>query len=76
MHSTTTTTTTTAINYSLSTEAVASSIFKIGEISPVFKDVDKDSFSNYRPISVPPSFSKVYEKVFANILRSYLVQIF
>jgi len=59
------------INCSLSTGVVPPK-WKIGKICPVFKDVDKDSFSNYRPVSVLPSFSKIYEKVVANRLRSYL----
>jgi len=59
------------INGSLSTKVVPPK-FKIGKIFPVFKDVDKDSFLNYRQISVLPSFSQIYEKVVSNRLRSYL----
>jgi len=39
---------------------------------PVYKDGDKDTFSNYRPISVIPSFTKIYEKAVFNSLLSYL----
>jgi len=59
------------INCSSSSGVVPSSL-KIGRICPVYKDGDKDSFSNYRPISVLSSFSKIYEKVVLIRLRSYL----
>ena len=45
---------------------------KIGKICPIFKDGKRDSFNNYRPISVLPSFSKLFEKVVYLRLESYL----
>ena len=33
--------------------------FKMAIVTPVFKSNDKESFSNYRPISVLPCFSKI-----------------
>ena len=45
---------------------------KIAKICPVFKDGKHDSFQNYRPISVLPSFSKIFEKVAYQRIESYL----
>ena len=45
---------------------------KIGKICPVFKAGDKKTFSNYRPISILSSFSKIYEKAVANRLTKFL----
>ena len=38
---------------------------------PIFKAGEKITFSNYRPISILPSFSKVYEKAISNRLLSF-----
>ena len=37
---------------------------KIAKILPVFKSDDPSLFSNYRPISILPCLSKVFEKLF------------
>ena len=36
--------------------------FKIARLTPVYKANSKENFSNYRPISVLPCFSKILEK--------------
>ena len=36
---------------------------KIAKITPLFKKDDKHDFSNYRPISILPSMSKIFEKI-------------
>jgi hypothetical protein len=36
---------------------------KYSQINPIFKKGDKSAMSNYRPISLLTSFSKVFEKV-------------
>ena len=45
---------------------------KIAKICPIFKDGKHDLFTNYRPISVLPSFSKIFEKLAYLRLESYL----
>ena len=45
---------------------------KIAKVCPIFKDGSKNEFSNYRPISVIPSFSKIFEKIISNRLLSYI----
>ena len=36
---------------------------KIAKVTPAFKSGDKDHVSNYCPISIPPVFSKVIERI-------------
>ena len=45
---------------------------KIAKVYPVYKCGDKSNICNYRPISVLPSFSKIYEKLVYNRLIDYL----
>ena len=59
------------INCSFSSGVVPLKL-KIGKICPIYKDGDKDLFSNYRPISVLSSFSKIYEKAVFIRLLSFL----
>jgi hypothetical protein len=61
----------TLINYSFHTGHVPDSI-KIAKVCPIYKGGDKNVFSNYRPISVLPSFSKIYEKAVFNRLWNYI----
>ena len=45
---------------------------KIAIVTPVFKANNKEEFSNYRPISVLPCFSKILEKLMYKRLLNYL----
>ena len=45
---------------------------KIARIIPLFKSGDKQHFSNYRPISLLPQFSKILAKIFNNRLMNFL----
>ena len=46
-------------------------IFKIAQVKPLFKGGDRKVKGNYRPISLLPLFSKLFEKIIAKRLRSY-----
>ena len=46
--------------------------WKIARVSPIFKDGDKTKKSNYRPISVLPVVSTLFEKLVFNQLYQYL----
>jgi hypothetical protein len=58
------------------TEGKVPNLLKIAKVSPVFKSGDKSIISNYRPISVLPSFSKIFEKLVYNRLMNYLNKYF
>ncbi len=45
---------------------------KIAKIIPLYKANDKTVFTNYRPVSILPAFSKILEKVFYNRLLSHI----
>ena len=45
---------------------------KIALVTPIFKANDKELFSNYRPISVLPCFSKILEKLMYNRISKFL----
>ena len=59
------------INSSLITGTVPEQL-KIAKICPIFKGGERDKFINYRPISVLPSFSKIFEKVVYNRIIKYI----
>ena len=46
--------------------------FKVAKVVPVFKSEDPTLFSNYRPVSVLPALSQIFERV----LKSRLIQFF
>lgn len=45
---------------------------KIAKVIPLFKSGDKDSYNNYRPVSLLSQFSKVLEKLFVNRFDSFI----
>jgi len=47
---------------------------KIAKVVPVFKSGDRLSMDNYRPISLLPTLSKIFEKIVANRLMQFLNQ--
>ena len=59
------------INQSLSTGIFPSKL-KIAKVIPLHKKNEKDLLDNYRPISLLPSISKVFERIVYNQLYSYL----
>lgn len=58
-------------NLALST-GVFPTVFKLAIVHPIHKSGDKDTLSNYRPISVLPALSKILEKVINKRLTNYL----
>lgn len=59
------------VNLSITSEKFPQ-LLKQGLISLIFKAGDRDQACNYRPISILPVFSKVFEKVVRNQLIDYL----
>ena len=45
---------------------------KISKVIPIFKSGENDQFSNYRPVSILPVFSKLIEKLFYKRLLNYI----
>ena len=45
---------------------------KIAKVIPIFKSGDKSQFNTYRPISVLSQFSKFFETLFCERLRTYI----
>ena len=45
--------------------------FKIARVVPIFKSGDKNNVNNYRPISILPIFSKIFEKIVFNQIYNY-----
>ena len=46
---------------------------KLGRISPVYKKGDEELLENYRPVSMLPIFSKIFEKIIYSRLYSFFV---
>jgi len=49
---------------------------KYSEIKPMYKKGNKTQITNYRPISLLPVFSKIFEKVLYKRLYNYLQTIY
>ena len=47
--------------------------FKLAKIVPIFKAGSRSIVSNYRPISILSTFSKIYERVAYNQLYNYII---
>jgi len=61
----------------LCNKAMSSGIFptwlKFSQVVPIFKKGDKDKLTNYRPISLLTSFSKLFEKVIYKRLDNHMI---
>uniref|UniRef100_A0A3Q3EDH9 Reverse transcriptase domain-containing protein n=1 Tax=Labrus bergylta TaxID=56723 RepID=A0A3Q3EDH9_9LABR len=45
---------------------------KIAKVIPLYKTGDKHHFTNYRPVSLLPQFSKILKKLFADRLNKFI----
>ena len=55
-------------------QGVFPDVLKIAHVVPIHKSGSKHKFSNYRPISILSSFSKIFEKCLYNQISSYLTK--
>ena len=62
------------LNNSSISEGVFPDLLKIAKIVPVFKAEDRQTISNYRPISILSPFSKIFEKIIFIRLNKYLIE--
>ena len=60
------------VNYSLKLGDVPNAL-KIANIIPIYKKDNHTNFGNYRPISILPAFSKIFEKCAHNQLYQYFI---
>ena len=56
------------------TEGTIHNALKIAKVIPVFKNKNKQTFNNYRPISLLPSTSQIYEKVIHKCVDMFLMK--
>ena len=61
------------INLSLS-EGIFPNELKIAKVIPIYKSGDPMLVQNYRPISILPLFSKIFERVVASRITSFITQ--
>ena len=66
----------TSINRCITTGDTFVSAFKKGEVRPIYKKDGRTEKSNYRPISVLPYVSKIYERCLYEQMYSYFGKIF
>ena len=59
------------INLSIN-EGVFPDELKMAKVIPIYTSDNEQSINNYRPISVLPYFSKIFEKVIANHVIDFL----
>ena len=62
------------INHSIEETGIFPSSLKLGNITPIFKKDDHLDKSNYRPVSILPLLSKVYERIIYKQLSQHSEQ--
>ena len=55
-----------------STEGTFPSELKLGQVTPVFKELDRMNKENYRPVSLLSHMSKVFERILYNQLNDFM----
>ena len=48
------------------------SALKIAKVLPIYKGGDREIASNYRPVSILPHFSKIFEKILKHNLTDFI----
>ena len=66
-------TVTTTVNQSLTT-GIFPDHLKLAKVIPLFKKGDPTSINNYRPISLLPALSKIFERVIYNQINNYFTK--
>ena len=61
------------INYCIN-KGVFPNVLKIAKVLPMYKGGEKHMASNYRPISILPHFSKIFEKILKDDRISFLTK--
>ena len=58
-------------------QCITSGIFpaklKIGKVVPIYKKKDPEVFDNYRPITLLPAISKIFERAICNQIYEYMI---
>ena len=62
------------INQSLKTKGEFPGSLKLGNLTPIYKKDDPLDKSNYRPVSILPLLSKVYERIIYKQLSQHAEQ--
>ena len=60
------------IFHNISASSTYPNIWKLANVTPIFKKGDKQLIKNYRPISLLPICGKIFEEIIFNNLYSYL----
>ena len=53
-------------------DGIGNFIVKIAKTIPIYKKDDAEIFSNYRPVSILPCFSKLFKKLLVNRCIDYI----
>ena len=63
-----------AIITNLCNNMILTSHLKLGDITPAYKKDDLTVIKNYRPISILPVVSKIFERILAKQINNYIDQ--
>ena len=61
-------------NNEIITQKCFSNNLKLADVTPVFKKEDASLLKNYRPVSVLPVISKIYERIMQKQILKYIAK--